>query len=1258
MEFDIEFFTPNYPKVTTKNFQSIISSKKEFNELVPDVNDELTSTKKFFNNQIFFQRFMSVYDDIFYIGDTGIGKTRSLIALAQYYKHNRPDEIRKFYFITGKTQIDDFKRQLLEAFPEEYYTEDIKSRVENRKQGYKEDIGIGQRKKRSKNISNKETDARTNAVAAAKRERTLLKKSIGTWYELMTYGQFAKKINEFDTDEALSNYFSNTGIFIDEVQKLKLDPSIEKSSLTAIEKGKTKKKNPDEYITIRQRFREYIQIWRLLHVAKNCKKMISTATPISNHIDELLYEMNLLLPVDQQILTDISRYVADECNIEISGKEYGEEFVLPTTVEILRRMSDNIDIDEILNDKEQLKEIKESEEFIKIQEEIEKDFELLMRGKIMYIRAKATGAIAVYPEKDESDEILMPLAYVTMSEFQTKAYAKTVDKDPRKIKATDNLDMKDKDRFHLDKLQASNFVFPKWKTPSQWDANNGTWGEVGYNENSSIDEEGKLNPNENFMKYLANPENLKNSSIKYWYIVNGAYNPNKGKRYVSTNFYNGSGAKVLGWALEASNLAKVPGSGGRYSEYLPSESAFVTYKGKQRLSNTIRKANRYAIVSDATSIKDSHKHMFELFNSPENVRGEYLKVIIVTKIGQVGINLNDVEHIDKLEAYWTPAADYQSRNRAFRATSHVNSLKWVAEQRKEGNINANYFKELGKGFLENDTIPYHHTVPKTKGFKVYVNNYVGIPDDEIKNSEGLPYDSIDVQLYAHIEEKDVQFREVLRFMKRISVDAKINAGRNIRKSDIDFTSECDYTFCSYEPYNDIDLPYDTSTYDAYYSNNTKNDIMQILAEQFIVHSAMTAKQIAEFTVYNERQVIYALFDIITSKEKIYVDKFGYNKFLCEYNGVYFTKRETEFSLENHDYASSYYDDNLIATMKVSLTDVANEYTNELGIKKIKDIYKDIDILDITTMTMDEKALLFEDAVLKYTVDENEIAFSIINMEEFKNLGFEVIDQTNRIFEYEYELKDLRAKKDKLIETQYIEDTNEENGYIWIHNIYGVDANTTNYNPLEISGKIRILDGKFWRDANGIEKIVYSKMFKSHDAKEIAKLTKKNRVIGMILSQGHFHILDYDKKQDVTIGVNKVDGRKKYGKECHSYKKWELIDFLYRTGYGTKYQYSKKLDRVKTYRSLMKDAQLKLRGSILDMDTVDGKSDKLVTKPYEYKDTDKKWIVWTNERLEFFEIMSKKNEYCNIIKKHFIKKGIIYDRIGGLALLEKNFKKEE
>lgn len=164
---------------------------------------------------------------------------------------------------------------------------------------------------------------------------------------------------------------------------------------------------------------------------------------------------------------------------------------------------------------------------------------------------------------------------------------------------------------------------------------------------------------------------------------------------------------------------------------------------------------RYAILTREI-VETSFNNIIRLMNCEANMESEYIKILISSRVGRDGINVNNVQQIHLIGLEWNQSSIYQAISRGVRVTSHNNLI----EKYRAGNVTVNIFQ------------------------------HAGVPSDE-------ELGCVDNEMYALSMEKDREIRRVLNMMKRCAVGCKIFYERNMAAKDLDYSQECDYNLCQY-----------------------------------------------------------------------------------------------------------------------------------------------------------------------------------------------------------------------------------------------------------------------------------------------------------------------------------------------------------------------------------------------------------------------------------------------------------------------------
>jgi hypothetical protein len=267
---------------------------------------------------------------------------------------------------------------------------------------------------------------------------------------------------------------------------------------------------------------------------------------------------------------------------------------------------------------------------------------------------------------------------------------------------------------------------------------------------------------------------------------------------------------------------------------------FSRYFGGKAISKKLR----YAIISSKTSTPKEIRDVLETYNSPQNMNGELIRVIIGSKIIGEGFSLKNVQSIHILTTWWNFGQTEQAIGRGIRLFSHKD------------------LEEAGVNVL----------------VKIYLNS--------VKTGDSVP--SIDELMYKTGEDKDISIKSVEHVIKEAAFDCALNRERNILPSNLDGFRECDYTTCDYKCDNvtqeEIDNPeVDTSTYNLYYDEKDVQKVKENIKDLFKTKRKIHLSEIK--MVPSGPFTILKTINELVSSNYIIPDMFGF-KTVIRYNNEY------------------------------------------------------------------------------------------------------------------------------------------------------------------------------------------------------------------------------------------------------------------------------------------------------------------------------------------------------------------------------------
>lgn len=656
-DFELSDLLESYLSTFNPNFLELLSKKEEYLELKSDVDEKIEKGDKgeFIpqKHQEFLHRFLRDYDDLLDFSLTGTGKTGSIAGFME--KALREHEKAEIDPSSADPKLSNFKTCLI-LFKGKTLADSFRIQLVSK-------ISDGRYLKKAIEMSPDETNEKARKSAI---KRVLSKAG----YVVDHYEKFSKKYHDLfkigpeysqaENDNSimmLGEYFADTVFWIDEGHNLNIEP------------GKTK--------TYKVKLLVYETLWKIFHYAPRCKRIISSATPAINNIEELAFLLNLILPMDGILPSNFDYQNSPDNDLKIffpglspdkarsmSPEEISPFFRGQIYVAVPKTKIKTPDDDEEVKKYQEQYGSVTATRFdgygaertpLNLRNISEEDLEPYLRGRTFYIKNKPSRAVPV--EQGIIHEVRSDLAtsYITtfntqMSEFQEENYAKLVN--------NKNVGFYDKER------QAANFIYP-----------NGSAGKEGFSKFIDLNND-KFSPDKNF-KFLLTEGLIPNTKDNIMRIISNIsqYSSKVGKilellienpgiHHVYTNYVKGSGGIALGVCLEMIG----------YERFNESSSVFITNRdGSRRIR--IPKRKRYAFLSgDKTSTKD-FQSMMELLNSDENMFGEYIELLNTSSTGREGVSIYNMIATNILNPEWNPATIYQSLSRGIRVDSQDKLLE-------------------------------------------------------------------------------------------------------------------------------------------------------------------------------------------------------------------------------------------------------------------------------------------------------------------------------------------------------------------------------------------------------------------------------------------------------------------------------------------------------------------------------------------------------------------------------------------------------
>ena len=633
-----------------------------------------------------------------------------------------------------------------------------------------------------------------------------------------------------------------------------------------------------------------------------------------------------------------------------------------------------------------------------------------------------------------------------------------------------------------------------------------------------------------------------------------------GNSFCYLELVEGSGVIVLGLILELLGF-----------ENFKSNSMTIVDSETNRITPDFKKKKRFAMITGKTT---NLRSILRVFNSPDNMDGEYIQIIIASEVARDGINIKNVLRGYILSPGWHESGMYQALSRFIRADSHQEMIT----------------RRLSEGLDQK--------------LEVEIYKFAAVKSLEETKESDINKMSVDLSNYLVAERKDMYIKRVLRIMKQVSIDSYMNYERNFRETDASYSQESDYSENRPGIWNPVpgrrgsptgkDIIY--NTYNIFYSDEYDTQIKRILMTEFTRRTMRGINYIPmerciqiisdgldfERKNFNE-YIFYQFINNYISQRKTYKDSFGINdyNFRVVGNNLILEKKVihnyNNFLPTELDYVFSYKTD-----IEVDTT-ISDE-------QKIMKLYTDLEKLNLTQIinyysikqNYTDFKLLLETSLINFSKGEQNDADKKI-LELFYNYFLKVRIPVNWLDVTRDALKPVKEKKQgrkraegstaglKTLDlSKYEPGFSDEETIVHFYR----ESEASGFGITSIlegkDRKIRILDGDSFRDTDIAEKFVYTYLFDLEYEKLLGRF-KKYRFYGSKIYRGgeqeknivsrrkeFFRIVDTSfkrntgrvcvnkKTEDIQEVLREIDTEGRY-KQYHTGKvknKEEICDIVY------------------------------------------------------------------------------------------------------------------
>ena len=806
-----EFYDNRYEQKTQNDFQNI----KEISQMICENTEfELEPHQMFVRN---FMSFQTPYNGLLLFHGLGTGKTCSSISVCE--------EMRTYL-----QQIGVNKRIIIVASPA--VQKNFKMQLFDERK-LREVNGLWNIKACTGNKFIKEINPMNMKGLTFEKVKRQIKRIISQSYHFQGYGEFSNYINRVmnrtvlrddapdvvkrKQNRALIKEFSNRMLVIDEVHNLRIT-----------EDGRVKPSSEN--------------LLRLVTASKNLKLLLLSATPMFNDYQEIIWLLNVLNLNDKRFPITIRDIFDSKGNFiqNKDGVEVGKELLIQKMTGYISYVRGNNPFTFPFGVYP-----KEANNPISMQK-------MLRDGMWDYPSRQVNNGVIVNPIE------LLDLAIVDVGEYQKKAYNFIIEslskkypilKDPSKGLSYTALESP---------LQALNMIYPHNEMDMEdrdEDIHLYMYGKKGLNRSMFYNEQTKSEFRykdvtlQNFGRIFS-PSEIGKYSGKIANICN-SIRTSKGIIFVYSQYIDGGGVPVA-LALEEMGITKY---GGR--------SLFKTPPTKQidaitMSSDNVTNPAKYIMITGDINLTTKERLELEMkaITSPDNMNGEKIKVVIVSRAGSEGLDFKNIRQTHILDPWYNLNRQQQIVGRSIRNLSHC--LLPFNERNVEVFL---YGSNLNNGIEAVDLYIYRLAERKAKKISSIVRLLKENAVDCLLNRKGQDFS------------EDIVNKRV---------DLQLASGNTIeyRVGDRDNSLLCDFTSCSYEcnsASQDI-TDVDTTTYNETFILMNIDKILQrirlLFKEYYIFNRQSLIAMITQIKSFPLEQIYSALNYLITEKNEYITDMLG------------------------------------------------------------------------------------------------------------------------------------------------------------------------------------------------------------------------------------------------------------------------------------------------------------------------------------------------------------------------------------------------
>jgi hypothetical protein len=352
---------------------------------------------------------------------------------------------------------------------------------------------------------------------------------------------------------------------------------------------------------------------------------------------------------------------------------------------------------------------------------------------------------------------------------------------------------------------------------------------------------------------------LINFSPKFYNILQSIMSC-KGKVFIYSEFIS-SGILSFCMALERFGFTNYHGD---FLETKPKDY-FCSKNLKQKskiLDNSFNQA-QYLYIDGDTNKDDMNKYI-SIFNNIDNISGDQIKIIIASRVIEVGVNLKSIREVHVMDPWFNFSKIKQIIGRTTRNYSH--------HDLKKNERNVTVFLHVLDSKYSKDKYIYNTSFNKHKK--------ISIVERELKKN------AIDCCINKYVN----QFTEenYPNLLDKTIVNSK-NKVIKLNFTDKDNSIECDFMKCDYKCNGEI-KKINNKTYNYSFSRDNINKIKIIIKNMFkdnyVLEEKQILKEIKKQTHGSDDKYIYISLDEIVKNNEITYDYFGKKGFIINRKNYY------------------------------------------------------------------------------------------------------------------------------------------------------------------------------------------------------------------------------------------------------------------------------------------------------------------------------------------------------------------------------------